>query len=298
MSPASEAITKLTSAIVTLLSSGAALLQQSRADSLGSLASCQFSLVDEASVQDSPTQLGFGSELQHYYRGTVVGNFAVIFGFTLLVAMLICASALCCRKSVAMYSNIDTTRAIVHSASIERLTQVQNAAEMSNQNCGDGSVVIHEHHDDEPLDELVLPEFTSMSASFFAAQCPHDDGGSSLRSNDSLFEQIYRRDEHRDVTQLAMLIFEEIHDATNRTIVAALPPAALSGEGEREEERLTRCALEEPVTSADECNSAMVHDGLSTPRRPRKEDLFSCGERKETYREALKRSRPYEYKGS
>ncbi|CUG07747.1 membrane-associated protein, putative [Bodo saltans] len=100
LSPAAEASAKLTSALITLLSSGAALLQQSRADSLAALASCQFSLITELSVQDSPTQLGFGSEMQYYYRGSIVGNLSIIAGFFVFVLLFSCVAALCCRRNV------------------------------------------------------------------------------------------------------------------------------------------------------------------------------------------------------
>jgi hypothetical protein len=100
LSPASEVSAKVTSAVVALLSGGASLLQQSRADSLGALASCQFSLVTDVSLQDSPTQLGFGSELQYYYRGSVVGNLAIILGFVMCVFAFACLAAQCCRRNV------------------------------------------------------------------------------------------------------------------------------------------------------------------------------------------------------
>ncbi|CUG93291.1 transmembrane protein, putative [Bodo saltans] len=106
LSSVSQTSVTVMSALVAFLSGGAALLQQSRAESLGQLTACQFSLVDQPSAQDCPMQIGFGSELQFYYRGCVVGNIGAIAVFLAAVLAVVLVASLLCRREVHVWEYV------------------------------------------------------------------------------------------------------------------------------------------------------------------------------------------------
>jgi hypothetical protein len=103
LSSAGQVSVTVMSSLVAILSGGAALLQQSRAESLGQLTACQFSLVDQPSAQDCPLQIGFGSELQYYHRGCVIGNIGTIAIFLTVVLIVVVAASVLCRREVRVW---------------------------------------------------------------------------------------------------------------------------------------------------------------------------------------------------
>ncbi|CUE56225.1 transmembrane protein, putative [Bodo saltans] len=304
ISPASEAVTKLTSTIVTLLSSGAALLQQSRADSLGTLASCQFSLVDQPSVQDSPTQLGFGSELQYYYRGLVVGNIAIIIlGFVCLVLMLACAIALCGRRKVKLYGDTRAKYAahnvleVSGSARIEE--DVSAALTFSDVGVAEHDPMIYE-------DEMMtLPAFTeesnalSLDSNFLVA----------VNKDEDVLSAMYRETRDNVVVDLGnnnsgafslnpsgegvltsfdrdpMNIFSE-EEETSKTVFESKIESGVGSE----KHRLAIPAEIDCDLNASIGTRVAANEMVPSYRRPQMSNMSLIGERQETFREALQRT--------
>ncbi|CUG70831.1 transmembrane protein, putative [Bodo saltans] len=93
----------IASSILAIISSGVALLQQARAQNLASLAMCQFSLVDSLGIDQSPLQFGFGSAMQYYNRGCVVGNIALVAAIAALMFLVIMFVSCFVRGNVAVY---------------------------------------------------------------------------------------------------------------------------------------------------------------------------------------------------
>lgn len=128
---AAEAVS-LTSTIIGLLSSGVALLQQARAQNLASLAMCQFSLVDSLGIDQSPLQFGFGSALQFYNRGCVVGNVVLLLAGLALGACILLIVALFKRGEVATVKKVANRQDEVEREALRRRTIVDEELHVAN----------------------------------------------------------------------------------------------------------------------------------------------------------------------
>ncbi|CUG70809.1 membrane-associated protein, putative, partial [Bodo saltans] len=164
----------VTSALVALVSSGVALLQQARAQNLASLATCQFSLVDSLGIDQSPLQFGFGSAMQYYNRGCVVGNIALIAAIAALMFLVIMAVSCFIRGNVALYSGTvrKVKRPIIRTTPlIESTTSINVDHEMSSSSNGDASLrskkiaATSNHNENDATSVDPLREFTLMPPS-------------------------------------------------------------------------------------------------------------------------------------
>lgn len=171
VSPMAMMLTGLSSSVLSILSSGDAILQQSRSDSLGELASCQFSLVDRMSPMDNPLQLGFGSELQFYHRGAVVGNISLLALFFFAVPLVVALVALCNRKTITItaatavmdVSNSAATAAAVNEEEVEMMKAFvwagdADEATVVEMSLGYSSLLFQQHQSDSISDLLVRKE--------------------------------------------------------------------------------------------------------------------------------------------
>lgn len=100
------AVSSLTSVLSSAMGA-VSVLAQSRAGAIMAMSDCQFSIVDPVEFPDNFFGLGIGHEENHYYRGTVIGNLALIGALVIVFSTGVTVHYVYQRRKLARYGASD-----------------------------------------------------------------------------------------------------------------------------------------------------------------------------------------------